>query len=176
MSNTKTGRNQEIERLYYGGEHTLQAIGDHYGVTRERIRQILPKGAGTVVEKIRHDQRRTQKFLAACQRALNENRVCQICGGWILRGYAKTCSGECSKAYLVLRHFDEHETHRHEQARTYLAKPEKYKGPQVEWAKKMVGPNPPPPNRRYLQPGSKRSELIRKYRPAEYEMLLKGII
>ena len=56
-------------------------------------------------------------------------------------------------------------------ARTFLANPEKYKKSLLEWATKMLGPNPPPPNRRYLMPGSKRSELIRKHRPAQYEML-----
>ena len=173
-------RNEEIKRLYHSGEHTLQAIGDRYGLTRERIRQILPTGAATVVEKIRRDrkrtQKRTQKFLAACQRALAENRKCQVCKGWILRNTKVTCSHECAEAYLPLRHFDEHEEHRRETARTYLAKPEKYKKSLSEWAEKMLGPSPPPPNRRYLVPGSKRSELIRKYRPAEYEMLLKGIV
>lgn len=33
-------RNREFARRYLGGE-TLQAIGDDYGVTRERVRQIL---------------------------------------------------------------------------------------------------------------------------------------
>jgi len=33
-------RNQEIYRLWRGGGLTLQEIGDRYGITRERVRQI----------------------------------------------------------------------------------------------------------------------------------------
>ncbi len=34
-------KKQDIIDMYYKNDATLQSIGDHYGVTRERIRQIM---------------------------------------------------------------------------------------------------------------------------------------
>jgi len=36
-------RNDEMRRLRYDENWTLQAIGDKYGITRERVRQICEK-------------------------------------------------------------------------------------------------------------------------------------
>ncbi len=169
----------EIERLYSTEGLTLQEIGDRYGVTRERIRQILPRGASDAKRvRLRH-QKRTKRFLASCQRALDDDLHCRTCGGWILRGVKRMvppleCSTECARAFAVLRTFDDHEHHRRQTARTYLASPEKYKASVLEWSEAMLGPNPPPPNRRYLIPGSERAELIAKYRPEKYAALIGG--
>ena len=170
----------EIERLYSIEGLTLQEIGDRYGVTRERIRQILPRGASDAKRVRRHDRKRTNRFLAACQRALDMDLKCKTCGGWVLRTTTTgpwppmNCSVECSRAYLVLRHLDDHEGHRREMARTLLGSPEKYEQSQLDWAEAMLGPNPPPPNRRYLVPGSKRARVIAKYRPEQYAALIGG--
>jgi hypothetical protein len=82
------------------------------------------------------------------------------------------CSPECARVYLILRTFDDHEGHRRQTARSYLASPEKYEASVLEWSKAMLSDNPPPPNRRFLIPGSARSEIIRKYRPEQYAALV----
>lgn len=42
-------RNDDIERRFKNGE-TLQAIGEHYGISRERVRQLLAKRGVTRTE------------------------------------------------------------------------------------------------------------------------------
>jgi len=46
-------REQEMIQLRYENHETLQAIGDHYGLSRERVRQVITKG----VRKLRHPSR-----------------------------------------------------------------------------------------------------------------------
>ena len=46
-------REQEMIRLRYEEHETLQAIGDRYGLSRERVRQVIAKG----VRKMRHPSR-----------------------------------------------------------------------------------------------------------------------
>lgn len=168
----------EIERLYSEGELTMGEIGDRYGVTRERIRQILPLGAATANRTRRRKEALTERFLASCQRALNLDLHCRTCGGWILRGPNRMiphleCSPECARAHDILHDFDDHEGHRRKTARAYLASPEKYKASVLEWSEAMLSDDPPPPNRRYLIPGSARAEAIRKYRPEQYAALTR---
>ena len=165
----------EIERLYLDQGLTLAEIGDRYGVTRERIRQILPPQIAKTRRARRQNRIRTKAFLSTCQRALDENLVCSICHGWILRKTGNvTCSPECRKAADTLRTFDNHEHHRRQLARSILAHPDRHPALNLEWAEAMLEPDPPPPNRRYFRPGSKRSELIRKYRPEAYAAITEN--
>lgn len=46
-------REREMIRLRYEEHETLQAIGDRYGISRERVRQVIAKG----VRKMRHPSR-----------------------------------------------------------------------------------------------------------------------
>ncbi len=50
---TIRSREQEMIRLRYEGHETLQTIGDRYGISRERVRQVIAKG----VRKLRHPSR-----------------------------------------------------------------------------------------------------------------------
>ena len=53
--NTKLiARNLEIFKLRYVYNWTLQRIGDKYGITRERVRQILNENGGYIEEKRNH--------------------------------------------------------------------------------------------------------------------------
>jgi hypothetical protein len=69
---------------------------------------------------------------------------------------------------------DNPDEHRQQEARVYLANPDKYAGAPIEWAGRMVSDNPPPRNRTYLVPGSKRAAVIRKYRPELYDELVSA--
>lgn len=75
---SKTTRNDEIERRYKGGE-TLESIGMDYGVTRQRIEQILKKrgvtskNGGLVIrhlldadEKVRQEKEVTERRDRKC--------------------------------------------------------------------------------------------------------------
>ena len=162
-----TGHLAELERLYVEEGLTLQELGDRYGVTREAVRIRLPRGLFAAKTAKRAERRRTQAFLSACERALVDNRVCRVCGSWILRRGTNiiTCSSECSMAWLVVRSLDDPDEHRQMTARAYLTKPDVYKPSIIAWAKQMLGDDPPPRNRRFFVSGSKRSEIARRYRP-----------
>lgn len=41
ISEEKVDRNTEIVRLHIKDRLTLKAVGDHYGITRERVRYIV---------------------------------------------------------------------------------------------------------------------------------------
>lgn len=138
---------------------TLQEIGDQLGVTRERVRQIL-RARGITMRQVREAENADRelrqlrlRFIAACERALTRP-PCKVCGAWVIRGgdATITCSHECAQRWVKERYIldpEYHERHRLIQAQTYLRAPEKYKPAHIEWAKRMLSNNPPPPNRRY---------------------------
>ena len=161
----------ELERLYVEEGLTLQQLGDRYGVTREAVRLRLPSGLSAIRLEKKAVRRTARAFLMRCHRALVDNRVCPVCGSWVLRGgeTTVTCSSECAEAWPILRSVDDPDSHRRQMARTFLAKPGAYKPSAVVWAKKMLEDNPPPRNRHYFTPGSKRSAIARKYRPELFE-------
>jgi hypothetical protein len=167
-------RDTVIGRLTADPFLTYTAVAEEYGVSRERIRQIVPQG----LEKSRTAERsRTRlelRLAARAQRALAEDLRCDTCGSWILRRSTSTCSRECREALDILRTFDDPDEHRRSMAQTYLNNPDRYSDVNVEWAKRMLGPNPPEKNRTFLVPGSKRAELIKKYRPEAYAKLLSA--
>lgn len=75
-------RNAEIVRLYRTG-HTLQLIGDRYGITRERVRQILARSG------VRADDGGAS-FVARAKRAEREsirNRKCKARWGMSLHDW-----------------------------------------------------------------------------------------
>lgn len=100
------------------------------------------------------------------------DRLCLTCRTAARRpGAHKTCSPKCAEAWPILRTVDNYDRHRRHQARSILANPEGQKPSKITWARRMLSDDPPPPNRRYLTSGSKRADLIRKYRPEIYEEL-----
>lgn len=119
----------------------------------------------------------TQQFLEVCQRAIDEDKRCPVCGGWVLllRNNALCCSSECAEAWRVAIRFldDGGDKHRIAMAKSYLARPDHYKPVVLEWSRRVLeafekGEALPPRNRTYLVLGSKRAEIIRKYRPELY--------
>lgn len=174
-----------IAREYLDTDVTYREIGDRYDVHGEWIRQIVVEHDPSIPRRRRQRQQREESARASaqawktlwnrCRLALAEDRRCKACGGWILRNKGTvTCSHECAEAYLVLRIFDDPDHHRRARAKVYLAKPEKYSEVNLEWARRMLGSNPPPRNRTYLVPGSERAEIIKKYRPELYDELVSA--
>lgn len=89
-------RNKKLIELAKTGEHTLQQIGDKYGITRERVRQIILKKGGTInlyreknrVERIEEIMRLGEEikfYCKACERPVKYkfsfglHDLCLIC-------------------------------------------------------------------------------------------------
>jgi hypothetical protein len=182
-------RNIEIVDLWVNG-WSYAAIGREYGIGRERVRQIVAddseakdRKANRARELKEHrrgyvEQIQTQAFLARLQEVIDQDLHCAACGGWVIRditssGDNKTCSPECAEAWSVLRSFPEvaGDDHRIHMANAILRRPSNYKDSQVEWAQRMIE-DAPPPNRRWVQKGSKRAEILKRYRPELYQRLV----
>ena len=122
-------RNATIGKRVLGGE-TLQSIGDDYGITRERVRQISLKVNG-VTKLVINEQIKAQEIIRRINReslvsmeiAWHNMLRCDLCGGWNIRGGRsafkdgtsdyKLCSPECSKHYLILRYRIDRENNEH---------------------------------------------------------------
>ncbi len=87
----KVKRNAEMVRLYVDEHKTLQNIGDHFGVTRERVRQIVRRaGVGRDV---------TSANFAFRSEADLVDMVCEECGSVTRRqpsSVRQFCSWRCS--------------------------------------------------------------------------------
>lgn len=170
-----------VER-YLTTEASLEDIAAEYDVTRERIRQIIadyePDAYRIKRANLGLDALPTaieREFERRCRYALENDLRCVVCDSWVLCGpKRKTCSSECAEAWPILRSFPEigGNYQRLNQAKTILSNPEAHSPSKVEWAQKMLSDNPPPPNRRFFQAGSKRAETIRRFRPDIYAQIV----
>ena len=88
----KTERNAEMVRLYTEEHMTLEAIGGRFGVTRERVRQIVKRaGVGRDVTMANHAMRTEENLVDV---------VCEECGKVVRRRPSRAgrfCSIRCSK-------------------------------------------------------------------------------
>lgn len=161
----------EIAEMYRAGV-TLSAMGKEFGVTRERIRQILADHLGKDGMAAAKEQniavhaaaaRATREVaqLAKLLRRIESARPCVVCKSWVLRGESRsTCSSECARVWVTggrLQTPEGHHAHRLAVARTILREPTTNRPSKVAWAKRMLSDDPPPPNRRFIVPGSKAS-------------------
>lgn len=143
-------------------------IGADHGLSKDRVREIvrlhMPEDerwelyrARVAAEKaeatIRRDEERRVRNLALLLERMATARRCRVCPGWNLRGERFiTCSTECTNVWVVGRYqLDDgaRERHRTAQARTVLADPERYPASRVEWARRVLSDDRPPPNRRW---------------------------
>jgi len=110
-------RDAEMVVMYLTGQYSMQAIGDKYGISRERVRQILKLGGVLGADLI--DRRKSERLMkrisdkadrkakAVADAKANDWR-CPVCGGLnARRGLNRintvTCSMECSELYKKLR-------------------------------------------------------------------------
>jgi transcriptional regulator with XRE-family HTH domain len=157
----------EIIARVRGGD-TTREVGDHYGVSGERIRQIVgrvdPRAipAGAAARAVR----RREQEAAATQARLAALGPCRVCLGPMQRvGLGErtiTCSERCADLWRRVRyHLDErqHETHRRIVARSVLARPDHYGPAKVASAQRYLAERPPP-NRRFRIPNTKTAEAL----------------
>jgi hypothetical protein len=94
MDKTTTDRERELIATMLLPEETLRTVGERYGVTRERVRQVLEScfsraGSDNGVKRIL-DGREALKKIA-------ENLVCIWCGGNLSRHRVQISSHYCSE-------------------------------------------------------------------------------
>lgn len=154
-------RDREIARLAAEGLETLEAIGAKFGMSRERIRQIVNR-EGVFISDVR--ARRAEARIAEDE-ALRQ-AVCRVCRRPFRRvGNTSTCSADCARLRVIGRHYLEPEKAAQgmvNQATTILRRPEKYKAASVRWAERVLAGEVTTPNRRWSSPTSEVTELLRK--------------
>lgn len=155
-------RAQTIARMYLEGDVTLEEIGLVYGVTRERIRQLLVL-MGITKQTILTKRERylaeardetykysLEKLLERCANA----RVCITCYGWVLRSEKfKTCSNECAELWRVARYQLNEEAHEKQRQRSAKWTVRNETDPRKLASAKRILAHAPP-NRRYIISGS----------------------
>jgi hypothetical protein len=159
---------------------TLEEIGNHFGLTRERVRQLLAEQGvhSSHVERAKKeavDRRAAQQYnqvMALMQNALDNNRKCVVCDSWVIRRPAGqrsprtmniTCSTECGKLWAAARHrlsAEGWKRHRMFVARSILNNPQGKSPSRIAWAIRLLA-NPDMPANRYMRkPGSKVSQML----------------
>ena len=83
-----TWNKEELERLYE--TQTLEEIGQLYGVSRERIRQVMDKFGikrrasnpvkGSKLSKMEYPDPTTEEIAKVCEDIRNKKVTCSVCG------------------------------------------------------------------------------------------------
>lgn len=171
----------EISRMYYVEKMSYQEIGDQYGRSREAVRQLLDRSypdrlSGREFRKELLIQQKKDRDMEELIRRLKEAVPCVICGCWVLRktGFRgqkektnRTCSPACSKLWVDARYKLDplsHDRQRQSNARAVLRNPDGRSNSELDWAKRVLSKNPPPPNRTYTQEGSRAAEAMEQIR------------
>lgn len=140
---------------------TLEAIAAEYGLTRERVRQLLTVHAE--YHELR-DARQAAARRAAAERALAAApppRPCRLCGTEFTphAGLGRYCCEDHRRMHHDLRYHlvdDSRRTdHLRSMAKTYLARPEHYGPERVRWAERTLAGLTTDRGRRWVVEGSK---------------------
>lgn len=172
---------QGIATAYATTPIKLREVALLYGVSREAIRLIVlsvdPDAAWkhhrvvATATAQKAKQASWDKLTERCAEALAEDRHCVVCDAWVIRTTGTiTCSPDCTEIWKVLRSFDQSEEHRRHKARTTL-RSDWADEVAKSWARLVLSDSPPPANRRFLVPGSKRAQIIAAHRPEAYKEL-----
>lgn len=105
------------DRYVYGTE-ALRAIGADYGITGERVRQVLAMLDPEAFQRRREEKRRRAEAERARLYAerVADNEPCVVCGTFPDTPRQRTCSPWCAEAWesmAVRRLFDPHQCERH---------------------------------------------------------------
>lgn len=169
--NPKDGRNNDIVYLYLTGRYTYEALGIMFGVTRERVRQIL--GENGIEPKIllaeRKQQREDERKFIEFAQAASDARVCIVCEFWVLRRTGRTiCSLKCSRIFKQNKHRLDFERFVVIQAKSILRHANARPVSAVAWAENTLARQaaglPLSPNRQFSIPGSMASESLKEVR------------
>jgi hypothetical protein len=137
----------------YAGGDTLRTIGESFGISHERVRQLIDSRDPDFIPKInrkrerdRTRQREREERERQKERARPKGK-CKVCGNPITRQNAKyACSTEHQQIWNRIKRFldpTKRDEHLKAAARVILKKPDKYTPAQVKWAKRVLSDNPP---------------------------------
>lgn len=151
-----------LERWLEG--ESLATIAADFGISRQAVHKRILRVA-TPAQRHRAIRVKERLRLERQRREVEApTRACVVCGKPVRRGRV-TCGGSCADARLA-RDRVAHQRHRISQATSILRRPEVKAPAEVRWARRMVGPEPPPPNRRFTQRGSRAAQAVRELEEA----------
>lgn len=148
----------EIEKMYFGQGFSYQEIANHYGKSREAIRQFLNRHfperiSGKEFRAKLNNQRQTH-FRQLMQETRTKVRgQCVICGGNVTtnRGgphaKARTCSPQHAQLWVKARYIldpNSKKRQRNSTAKSILKHPERYSDSSVRWANRVLNDGMPP--------------------------------
>lgn len=117
--------------------HTLQEIGDRFGITREAVRQQLKRWGPSDLAERKQGVADQQKTATLFEQRASTATVCVTCEYWVLRGSKyKTCSEECARLYFAVRRYLDPK-HRFDQGQA-MARLRLRKNPDDIWAKNFL--------------------------------------
>lgn len=138
-SNKHGERDREICRRYYFGEETLEQIGDSYGMTRERIRQIVSRDTvlRNLHQRILYSRMRRREWL---REKPNKLTFCKLCGEEADgRVY---CCNRHRDVYLNILRYHLSENHRQRQKISFanwcIRNPDKVNSEQLRYSMKII--------------------------------------
>ncbi len=144
---------------------TLAEIAAEVGVTKQavsrRLRRHATPGDRAQARRAQQDRRGPSREAVAESQAAEARQArreeadrldlrCVVCGGRVHDSRRRTCGEGCAAEYQARpwRYSRARaERQRRESARTIRRHPARYTRAQRGWAERMLGPNPPAPNR-----------------------------
>lgn len=168
----------EIENMYFGQGLSYQEIANHYGKSREAIRQFLNRHfpervSGKEFRSKLNQQRRNHVRQLVAERKAEVKGKCVICYGPVYSNYggpqakARTCSPEHAQLWVKARYILDPSSKKRQRistARSILKNKDKYSEASVRWATRVIKDGMPP-KRSYRINSSEAS--------AAYEEILK---
>lgn len=148
----------EIERMYFGQGFSYQEIANHYGKSREAIRQFLNRHfpermSGKEFRAKLNNQRRTHINQLIQESRNKVTGQCIICGGNVTtnRGgpnaKARTCGPEHAQLWVKARYILDPNSKKRQRistAKSVLKHPDRYSDSSVRWANRVLNEGMPP--------------------------------
>lgn len=148
----------EIEKMYFGQGLSYQEIANHYGKSREAIRQFLNRQfperiSGKEFRAKLNNQRQAHVRQLVKERRSEVKGECIICGGPVFDNYggphakARTCSSEHAQLWVKARYILDPSSKKRQRvstAKSVLKHPERYSESSVRWANRVLKEGMPP--------------------------------
>lgn len=177
----------EIEKMYFGQGLSYQEIANHYGKSREAVRQFLNRYfperiSGKEFRSKLNKQRRDHVRQLVEERKAEVKGECVICGGPVFSNYggahakARTCSSEHAQLWVKARYILDPSSRKRQRvstAKSILKNPKKYSDASIRWANRVLKEGMPP-KRSYRINSSEASEAYEKILKIRQKKISEG--